>query len=124
MDVQGPEVLAISELQRRLRAFAAERDWDQFHSPKNLAMAIATETDELLELFQWLTEAEAAALADDDLERVAEELADIQLYVLRIADALKISIPAAVERKLRENAAKYPVELSKGTATKYSRRER
>jgi dCTP diphosphatase len=123
VDKEDAESLAISDLQQRLRVFAAERDWDQFHSPKNLAMAIAAESGELLELFQWLTQAQSSKLADDDLDRVTAELADIQLYVLRMADALNISIPEAVEEKLKENAFKYPVELSKGNATKYSRRE-
>jgi NTP pyrophosphatase (non-canonical NTP hydrolase) len=114
--------LDIAALQKRLRDFAAARDWDQFHSPKNLAMALAAESGELLELFQWLTEAQSGQLSEEERRHVAVELADIQIYLVRIADALDVSLPEAVEEKLRENAQKYPVDLSKGNATKYSRR--
>lgn len=114
--------LDIAALQQRLRDFAAARDWDQFHSPKNLAMALAAESGELLELFQWLTEAQSSQLSEEERTDVAVELADIQIYLVRIADALDVSLPEAVEEKLRENAQKYPVDLSKGNATKYSRR--
>ena len=114
--------LDIAALQQRLRDFAAARDWDQFHSPKNLAMALAAESGELLELFQWLTEAQSSQLSEEERTDVAVELADIQIYLVRIADALDVSLPEAVEEKLRENAQKYPIDLSKGNATKYSRR--
>ena len=117
------EPLDIESIQSRLRDFARERDWEQFHSPKNLAMALAAETGELLEIFQWLTEARSAALDEDTRAMVAEELADIQIYLLRLADLVEVQLPEAVDAKIRDNEAKYPVDLAKGTATKYSRRE-
>ena len=120
---QQMEPLDIHSIQERLRAFAREREWDQFHSPKNLAMALAAEAGELLEIFQWLTEIESADLSAEDRGRVAEELADIQIYLLRLADLADVALPEAVEDKIRHNEAKYPVDLSKGNATKYSRRE-
>ena len=85
-------------------------------------MTLAAESGELLELFQWLTEAQSSQLSEEERTDVAVELADIQIYLVRIADALDVSLPEAVEEKLRENAQKYPVDLSKGNATKYSRR--
>lgn len=117
------EPLDIASIQSRLRDFARERDWEQFHSPKNLAMALAAETGELLEVFQWLTESQSADLDEDTRAMVAEELADIQIYLLRLADLTGVTLPAAVEAKIRSNRAKYPVDLAKGNATKYSRRE-
>lgn len=117
------EPLDIQAIQERLRTFAREREWDQFHSPKNLAMALAAEAGELLEIFQWLTESESAELSEEDRARVAEELADIQIYLLRLADLADIALPEAVEAKIRDNEAKYPVDLARGNATKYSRRE-
>lgn len=115
--------LDVSSLQERLREFAAARDWEQFHLPKNLAMALAAEAGELLEIFQWLTDAQSSALSDEDHARVSEELADVQIYLLRLADILEISLPDAVEAKINDNERKYPVRLSRGNATKYSRRE-
>ncbi len=116
--------LDISALQLRLREFADARDWEQFHSPKNLAMALAGEAGELLEIFQWLSEAQSRGLDDEDRDRVAEEMADIQIYLLRLADVLALSLPAAIEGKIADNESKYPVGDSKGNATKYSRRAR
>lgn len=113
----------ITALQKRLAAFAAERDWQPYHSPKNLAMALAAESGELLELFQWLTEQQSRQLTDDQRVAVEQELADILLYLVRLADELRIELDVAVERKLRLNAQKYPVDLAKGNATKYSRRD-
>src|SRR2546426_4746293 len=91
-DFQSLEVTA---LQLRLREFASARDWEQFHSPKNLAMALAGEAGELLEIFQWLSEVQSSDLNDEDRDRVAEEMADIQIYLLRLADVLALSLPAA-----------------------------
>jgi len=120
-DFQSLEVTA---LQLRLREFADARDWEQFHSPKNLAMALAGEAGELLAIFQWLSEMQSSALDNEDRDRVAEEMADIQIYLLRLADVLDLSLPAAVEGKIADNERKYPVGESKGNATKYSRRAR
>lgn len=105
-------------LRDRLRAFAAERDWEQFHSPKNLSMALMVEVAELMEHFQWLTEAQSADLPDSDRQAVSEELADILLYLVRLSDRLGVDLREAALRKLEKNALKYPVELARGNARK------
>lgn len=110
----------ISNLQQQLRDFAAERDWDQFHSPKNLSMALAVEAGELMELFQWLSEAESRALPPDKLNQAAEEAADVFLYLLRLADKLGIDLVKAAEAKLALNAKKYPADKVRGDSRKYS----
>lgn len=107
-------------LRDKLRAFAAARDWDQFHSPKNLSMALMVEVAELMEHFQWLTEAQSAALAEEKKAVVAEELADILLYLVRLADKLGVDLPEAALHKLEKNAVKYPAEQVRGSAKKYS----
>jgi dCTP diphosphatase len=113
-----------NHLADRLRTFARERDWEQFHTPKNLAMALSVEVAELLELFQWLTPEQSYAVTTipAEAEQVREELADILLYLVRLADILGVDLEAAVEAKLAVNARKYPVEVSRGNATKASRR--
>lgn len=103
-----------------LRDFAEKRDWTQFHSPKNLAMAIAVEAAELMEHFQWLGEAESAALEPERLAAVADEIADVQLYLIRLADRLNIDIPQAVASKTQKNEEKYPVEKVRGSSRKYT----
>lgn len=105
-----------------LREFVHSRDWDKFHTPKNLAMALAGEAGELLELFQWLTPEESAHVTDDPEKATAlrHEIADIQVYLLRLADKLNIDLEAAVWEKMEQNAKRYPVELSKGHARKYT----
>jgi len=110
---------SLDELRQRLRAFAAERDWEQFHSPKNLAMALIVEAGELVEHFQWLTQAQSLALAPDKRELVAQELADVLIYLVRLADRLDVDLLAAAERKLALNAEKYPAERARGSARKY-----
>ena len=112
---------SLKSLSARLDAFAAERDWDQFHNPKNLAMALAGEAGELIELFQWLTPEEAANLSADAREEVAMEAADVLLFLLRLCDKLDIDLAAAASRKLELNAKKYPVGKSRGRATKYDK---
>ena len=109
----------LDDLRDRLRAFAAERDWDQYHNPKNLAMALGVECAELMEHFQWLTADESAAVMSGRRPAVEEELADILLYLVRLADKLDVDLPAAARAKLAKNAEKYPVHLSKGSAAKY-----
>ena len=106
----------------RLKRFAEERDWQQFHSPKNLASALAVEAGELLEHFQWLTEAQSRSLDPDRKEAVGEELADVLLYLIQLAASLGIDPIAAADRKLGLNEIKYPVELSRSNSTKYDRR--
>jgi dCTP diphosphatase len=112
-------------IQRRLAEFARERDWSQFHSPKNLVMALAAEVGELIELFQWLTEDQSRVISDAATRRaIAEELADVTIYILRLADKLGIDLDAAVRAKISANALKYPIKASRGNATKYNRRGR
>ena len=110
----------LQELAARLRAFARERDWEQFHAPKNLAMALAVEVAELMEHFQWLTEQQSAELPPEELARVAEELADVFIFTVRLADRLGVDLAPAVEAKIRANAAKYPVEKCRGSSRKYT----
>lgn len=109
-------LLALRDAQRR---FAAERDWQQFHSPKNLAAALSVEAAELLEHFQWIGEDASRTLPEAARARVAEELADVLLYLVRLADELDVDLAAAAFAKLARNAEKYPVEKSRGSARKY-----
>jgi len=115
----------LPEIQQRLREFAAERHWDQFHTPKNLAMALAVESAELMEHFQWLTpEQSLAAEGDADLRQaVADEVADVAIYLIRLADKLGIDLETAIQDKMQRNAEKYPVHLARGNAVKYNRRK-
>ncbi len=110
----------IQELQDSLRAFAKERNWEQFHSPKNLATALSVEASELLEHFQWLTDKQSRDLPIDKRTDVAEEMADVLLYLLQLTDKLQIDIMDAARNKLKANAKKYPVERSRGNSKKYS----
>jgi NTP pyrophosphatase (non-canonical NTP hydrolase) len=112
---------SLESLREKLAAFAAERDWDQFHNPKNLAMALAGEVGELVEHFQWLTPEQAANLSAATREEVALEAADVLLFLLRLCDKLDIDLAAAAGRKLELNAKKYPVGKSRGRATKYDK---
>ena len=106
-------------VRQRLREFASARDWDQFHSPKNLSMALSVEVSELVECFQWLTEEQSNSLSADQLASVADEIADIQLYLIRLADKVGVDISAAVEQKIKKNETKYPAEKVKGSSKKY-----
>jgi dCTP diphosphatase len=110
---------SLDELAARLAEFARERDWDQFHAPKNLAMALAGEVGELLEHFQWLTERQSAELPPDVKDAVALEMADVLLYLVRLADKLEIDLGAAALRKIDLNATKYPVGEFRGSSRKY-----
>ncbi len=112
--------VSLNALRADLRRFAAERDWQQFHTPKNLAMALSVEAAELLEHFQWLTPEQSSRLDAKARRAVGEELADVLLYLTRLADVLEIDPLTAARRKLRLNARKYPVAKSKGNARKYS----
>ncbi|WP_376694114.1 nucleotide pyrophosphohydrolase [Wenzhouxiangella sp. EGI_FJ10409] len=118
---RSPEWPDLAEFKHQFRQFVADRDWAQFHSPKNLAMALAGEAGELLELFQWLTQEESRNLPDDAKQAVAHEIADIQIYLAAISDRLGIDIGPAVAEKMKLNAEKYPADLARGTALKYSR---
>ena len=107
-------------LRDELRRFAAERDWDQFHSPKNIAIALSVEASELLEHFQWLTEEQSRSLSIEQLDAVCKEMADVLLYLVRIADKLDVDLIEAAKSKLLENAQKYPVEKASGSSKKYT----
>ena len=108
------------ELRDRLRRFAAERDWDQFHSPKNLASALSVEAAELLEHFQWLTEAESKKLPPAKLAAVRDEMADVLVYLVRLADKLDVDLLQAAAEKIGKNALKYPADKVRGSMKKYS----
>ena len=103
-----------------LRQFARERDWEQFHSPKNLACALAVEAGELLEHFQWLPEEQSRELPAEKMAQVAAELADVFLYLLQLSDTLGVDLISAAEQKIVANAAKYPVDRSRGNSKKYT----
>ena len=110
----------LQTLTERLRHFAAARDWEQFHSPKNLAMALSVEVAEITEHFQWLTEQQSHELDESKREQVAEELADAFIYLVRLSDQLKIDLLEAANKKLAINEQKYPADRVRGSARKYS----
>jgi NTP pyrophosphatase (non-canonical NTP hydrolase) len=116
----APNPHGLTQLRDALRQFADERDWDQFHSPKNLASALAVEAAELLERFQWLTEDQSRKLPPEELARVREEMADVLNYLVRLADKLDVDLLEAARDKIKVNALKYPVEKARGSARKYS----
>jgi dCTP diphosphatase len=110
----------LESLRGQLRQFAAAREWDQFHSPKNLAMALAAEAGELLENFQWLTEEQSRNPTPEALAAASDEIADVLLYLVRLSDKLGIDPVAAANRKLLANAEKYPVDKARGNSRKYT----
>lgn len=110
----------IERLQEKLYVFSKERDWEQFHSPKNLVMALTGEVGELNEIFQWLTDSEAIHLEDKIKNRARDEIADVLLYLLRLSDVLNIDLLEAAHNKLEVNRQKYPVATFKGSRTKYN----
>lgn len=114
--------MSIESLTAQLRDFAQERDWEQFHTPKNLAMALSGETGELLSLLQWLQDDKIAEWIRDPANRTAleHEMADVFGYLIRLADILEIDLENALREKILVNGQKYPVELSRGNATKYT----
>lgn len=112
------QTLDLEELATYLRRFSADREWEQFHTPKNLAMALSGEAGELSEIFQWLTPEESAALGPDDLRHTSDELADILIYLVRLADVLGIDLGTAVADKMAANETRYTVEASRGSAQK------
>jgi NTP pyrophosphatase (non-canonical NTP hydrolase) len=113
------EMTELESLRGQLRDFAAERDWDQFHSPKNLAMALSVEAAELLEHFQWLTEEQSRRLDPRTQAAVSDEIADVLLYLVRLGDRLGIDPIAAAQRKMARNAEKYPADKARGNSRKY-----
>lgn len=110
---------SLADLAHQLDRFARDREWHQFHSPKNLASALVVEAGELLEHFQWLTEAQSRALPPDKLHAVGAEVADVLLYLIQLASALGVDPIAAAQAKLKLNADRYPVDLARGSSAKY-----
>jgi NTP pyrophosphatase (non-canonical NTP hydrolase) len=110
----------LARLRDLVRAFVNERDWDQFHTPKNLSAALSVEAAELLEHFQWLQHGRADELGPDKLVQVRHEMADVLVYLVRLADKLDVDLMAAVQEKMVLNRAKYPAELVRGDARKYN----
>jgi len=111
---------SLQHLAEHLRRFAADRDWEQFHSPKNLAMALSVEVAEITEHFQWLTEEQSRDLDPAKRAEVEQELADALIYLVRLADQLGIDLLEAAERKLAVNEKKYPADRVRGSSRKYS----
>jgi NTP pyrophosphatase (non-canonical NTP hydrolase) len=107
-------------IRKQVRQFVVERDWDQFHSPKNLSMALIVEAAEMVEHFQWLTEEQSCTLSPEKLAEVELELADIQIYLLSLAQKLQLDVIAAVDKKLALNAQKYPADQVRGSSKKYN----
>jgi NTP pyrophosphatase (non-canonical NTP hydrolase) len=107
------------ELRDRLREFTREREWDRYHTPKNLAMALIVEAAELAEHFQWLTAEESQSPQDGKREKIRDELADVLIYLVELADTLEVDLAAAAHDKIAKNALKYPVDKARGNALKY-----
>lgn len=118
MNADPPTTLC--ELREALRRFAAERDWDKYHSPKNLASALIVEAAELLERFQWLTEDESGALPPAELASVRDEMADVLIYLVRLADRLGVDLLEAAHEKMAKNALNYPADKARGNSRKYT----
>jgi dCTP diphosphatase len=117
---QAEDSAALSRLRDELRRFASERDWDQYHSPKNLTAALCVEAAELLEHFQWCTDDESKSLPAEHLEKVREEMADVLLYLVRLADKLNVDLLDAATNKIALNALKYPAAKARGNSRKYT----
>ena len=111
----------LNSLIESLRQFSRDRDWEQFHSPKNLACALSVEAAELLEKFQWLSGEQSRALSAETRAEAGEEIADVFLYLLQLSDKLEIDLIGSARRKLLLNAEKYPIDKSRGTSTKYTK---
>ncbi|HEX9583872.1 MAG TPA: nucleotide pyrophosphohydrolase [Gammaproteobacteria bacterium] len=111
----------LEALRDELKQFARERDWEQFHAPKNLAAGLSVEAGELLEHFQWLSEEESAHLSEAERAAVRLELADVFIYLIRLADVLDVDLVAAARDKLAINTERYPVGKAKGRAVKYDK---
>ena len=112
---------SLDQLAALIRAFAKERDWDQFHTPKNLAMGVAIEAAELMEAFHWLTPEQSAQLPPQTLQAVRHEMADVLIYLALLADKLGVDLVAAASEKIAINAGKYPADAVRGKADKYDK---
>jgi dCTP diphosphatase len=117
---QGIFMSEFDELKEKIRKFVEDRDWDQYHTPKNLSMALIAECGELVEHFQWLTEAESVDIPPEGLEEISHEIADVFVYLLRLSDKLGIDMVEAVNRKMILNEEKYPADEVRGSAKKYT----
>jgi len=117
---QDQDYDSLAALQARLKQFAVERDWEQFHSPKNLAMAMAGEVGEVMEHLQWLSAEQSEALPDNTRDALALELADVLFYLLRLAERLDISMAEVAQAKLSINEQRYPAERVRGSSRKYN----
>jgi dCTP diphosphatase len=115
--------MELQEMRVKLADFVNQRDWQQFHTPKNLVMALAGEAGELVALFQWLTDNEAASIMESPVGATAvrHEMADVLSYLIRLADVLDVDLAAALQEKIEVNERRYPPELARGTAEKYDR---
>lgn len=122
MNALSDDTTTVAEIKARVLAFARERDWEQFHAPKNLSMALAAEAGELMEHFLWATAEASRNIVADPAKRakIEEELADVVIYAMEFANMTGINMAAAIERKMATNAAKYPIEKAKGRADKYT----
>ena len=122
--MNSEEILDLKVMKDRLTKFARERDWEQFHTPKNLAMALGVEAAELMEIFQWMNDQKNNELVNnknnETINKISDEIADILVYVIRLATILDINLPNAIDNKLIKNAKKYPVDLVKGSSKKYT----
>ncbi len=112
---------SIDDVRYKLRRFIEERDWDKFHSPKNLAISISLEAAEILEHYQWKTDEQSHDLSEEEKEELAREIADVFIYLLRLSERLQIDMCESAVNKIEENAKKYPVEKSRGRSTKYTK---
>lgn len=115
------QVINISKWKNKLSEFAKNRDWGQFHNPKNLVMAMSVECSELVEHFQWLTSEQSSKLSDEQMVGVKEEMADVLLYMIRLSDVLDVDIEEILEEKFKRNGEKYPEEKARGTMKKYDK---
>jgi Predicted pyrophosphatase len=118
--LRGEDETALRRLRERLRVFASVRDWTQFHSPKNLAIALSVEAAELLEHFQWISDKDSLGMPSSKIGKIEEEMADVLLYLIRLADILNVDLVQAADRKIEANSQKYPIEKSRGHAKKYT----
>lgn len=111
----------IEDVQNNVKQFVEEREWQPYQSPKNIVMALSGEVGELIEHFQWLTQAESSSLTDEQKSDVKDEVADVFIYLARLADILDIDLIGAAEQKIQKNARKYPIDKARGNQTKYTK---
>lgn len=114
------QILNLGQIQKKMANFAQEREWQQFHSPKNISMALTVESSELMEIFQWMSEEDSKNPDTKTREKIKEEVADVLLYTFRLADLLNINIEEVISKKMEKNARNYPIEKSKGNSKKYT----